>query len=68
MAADASAPSGRAGPLHRLAAALMALGADRLEPELVDETLGVVLKVEEDVRLVRGTTARGYLDEMVARG
>ncbi len=50
------------------AAALIALGADRLEPELVDETLGVVLKVEEDVRLVRGATARGYLDEMVARG
>ena len=50
------------------AAALMALGADRLEPELVDETLGVVLKVEEDVRLVRGATARGYLDELVARG
>ncbi len=46
------------------AAALMALGATSLEPEVVDDTLGVVLKVEEDVRMVRGSTARGYLDEV----
>ena len=45
------------------AAALMALGAGRLTPELVDETLGVVLKYEEDVRAIRGATARAYLDE-----
>ena len=45
------------------AAALMALGAARLTPELVDETLGVVLKYEEDVRAIRGATARAYLDE-----
>jgi MoxR-like ATPase len=50
------------------ASALMALGATRLEPELVDDTLGVVLKVEEDVRAVRGSTARGYLDEIAAHG
>jgi MoxR-like ATPase len=50
------------------AAALMALGADRLEPELVDRTLGVVLKVEEDVRSVRGTTARAHLDEVRTGG
>jgi MoxR-like ATPase len=50
------------------ASALMALGAERLEPELVDETLGVVLKVEEDVRSVRGSTARAYLDEVAASG
>ena len=46
------------------AAALMALGATSLDPEVVDDTLGVVLKVEEDVRMVRGSTARGYLDEV----
>jgi MoxR-like ATPase len=46
------------------AAALMALGATTLNPEVVDDTLGVVLKVEEDVRMVRGSTARGYLDEV----
>jgi MoxR-like ATPase len=50
------------------AAALMALGATELESAVVDDTLGVVLKVEEDVRSVRGGTARGYLDEVVARG
>jgi MoxR-like ATPase len=50
------------------ASALMALGATRLEPELVDDTLGVVLKVEEDVRAVRGSTGRGYLDEIAAHG
>ena len=50
------------------ASALMALGAARLEPELVDETLGVVLKMEEDVRAVRGATARGYLDEVAVGG
>jgi MoxR-like ATPase len=48
------------------AAALLALGAARLTPELVDETLGVVLKYEEDVRAIRGATARIFLEEAVA--
>jgi MoxR-like ATPase len=48
------------------AAALLALGAARLTPELVDETLGVVLKYEEDVRAIRGATARAFLEETVA--
>jgi MoxR-like ATPase len=48
------------------AAALMALGAGRLTPELVDDTLGVVLKYEEDVRAIRGSTVRAYLEEAVA--
>jgi MoxR-like ATPase len=48
------------------AAALLALGAGRLTPELVDETLGVVLKYEEDVRAIRGATARAYLEETAA--
>ena len=50
------------------AAALMALGAARLDGEVIDDTLGVVLKVEEDVRAVRGPTASAYLDEVQARG
>jgi len=50
------------------ASALMALGASELDGDLIDDTLGVVLKVEEDVRAVRGPTARTYLDEVVARG
>ncbi len=50
------------------ASALLALGATELRPELVDETLGVVLKYEEDVRHVRGDPGRRILDEVVAAG
>jgi MoxR-like ATPase len=50
------------------AAALLALGARELRPDLVDETLGVVLKYEEDVRRVRGATAGAYLQEVAAGG
>ena len=49
------------------AAALLSLGARELAPELVDETLGVVLKYEEDIRRVRGETARRYLAEAAPR-
>jgi MoxR-like ATPase len=48
------------------AAALMALGAAELSPEIVDETLGVVLKYEEDIRQVRGETVKTYLAEAAA--
>ena len=48
------------------ASALLALGATELRPELVDETLGVVLKYEEDVRHIRGEAGRRMLDEAVA--
>jgi MoxR-like ATPase len=48
------------------AAALLSLGARELSPELIDESLGVVLKYEEDVRQVRGDTARHYLAEVGA--
>jgi MoxR-like ATPase len=50
------------------AAALLSLGARELAPELIDETLGVVLKYEEDIRQVRGDVARRYLAESAARG
>src|SRR6266545_5249183 len=50
------------------AAALLSMGATALVPELVDETLGVVLKYEEDIRQVRGQTARRYLAEASAQG
>jgi len=49
------------------AAALLALGARELLPDLVDDTLGVLLKYEEDVRAVRGATGAAYLDELAAR-
>ena len=50
------------------AAALLSLGARELAPELVDETLGVVLKYEEDIRQVRGDATRRYLAEAGAAG
>ena len=40
------------------AAALMTLGAVQLDEEVVDSTLGVVLKYEEDVHRIRGAEAR----------
>jgi MoxR-like ATPase len=48
------------------AAALLALGAGRLTAEIVDDTLGVVLKYEEDVQAIRGATAAAYLEETAA--
>src|SRR3954452_24823847 len=48
------------------AAALLSLGARELAPELVDETLGVVLKYEEDIRQVRGDATKRYLAEAAA--
>jgi len=50
------------------AAALLALGARELAPALVDETLGVLLKYEEDVRRVRGATAAAYVEELAPAG
>ena len=49
------------------AAALLSLGATELSPDVVDETLGVVLKYEEDIRQVRGAVARQYLAEATAQ-
>ena len=48
------------------ASALLALGAAELAPAVVDDTLGVVLKYEEDVRHIRGEAGRRILDEVVA--
>ena len=50
------------------AAALMSLGARELSPELVDETLGVVLKYEEDIRQLRGEQTKRMVQEVAARG
>jgi MoxR-like ATPase len=48
------------------AAALLALGAPSLSPEVIDPTLGVLLKYEEDVRAIRGQRAAAYLAEVQA--
>ncbi len=46
------------------AAALVALDQKALSPEVVDETLGVLLKYQEDVAKVQGETARHILDRV----
>ncbi len=46
------------------AGALMALGAPELTADVVDETLGVVLKYEEDIRQIRGDQAARMLTEV----
>ena len=48
------------------ASALMALGAPEVTPEVVDPTLGVLLKYEEDVRQIRGDRAERILAESLA--
>ena len=48
------------------AAALTALGAQRLESGLVDDTLGVLLKYQEDVSAMKGGGARTLLAEIRA--
>jgi MoxR-like ATPase len=48
------------------AAALTALGARRLEAGQIEETLGVLLKYQEDVAAMRGGGARTMLEEMRA--
>jgi MoxR-like ATPase len=45
------------------AAALVALGAKRLQPEQVEQTLGVLLKYQEDLATMRPGGARALLDE-----
>jgi len=49
------------------AAALLSLGARELTPALIDDTLGVVLKYEEDIRQIRGDQAARMLTEVAAR-
>jgi MoxR-like ATPase len=48
------------------AAALLSLGAAELTPQVVDETLGVVLKYEEDIRHIRGARVKDLLAEATA--
>ncbi len=45
------------------AAALLTLGAAQLTPPIVDDTLGVLLKYEEDIRAVRGERVARYVAE-----
>ena len=49
-------------------AALVALEEERLAPERVDETLGILLKNQDDIRAVRGDPVRAMLDRARHRG
>ncbi len=50
------------------AAALVALNRERLDIETVDETLGLLLKNQEDIQSVRGERLQGILNRALARG
>jgi MoxR-like ATPase len=50
------------------AAALVTLNQDQLRPDVVDETLGILLKYREDVDQVRGARAGELLARASARG
>jgi MoxR-like ATPase len=49
-------------------AALIALDRDELDPGTIDETLGVLLKNQEDIQAVRGERVQAMLSRALARG
>jgi MoxR-like ATPase len=49
-------------------AALVALDQEVLEPSVVDDTLGVILKYRDDISLVKGNGSRNILDAMPKDG
>jgi MoxR-like ATPase len=50
------------------AAALVALDRDELDAETIDETLGILLKNQEDIQAVRGERVQTMLNRALARG
>lgn len=48
--------------------ALMALNMRALEPEVIDDTLGIMLKYQDDIEAVRGEPARALLERSRNRG
>ena len=50
------------------AAALMALDRDELDAGTIDETLGLLLKNQEDIQAVRGERIQAMLNRALARG
>lgn len=44
--------------------ALLALDTHALDPEMVDQTLGVLLKYQDDIQKIRGDESRAILDEV----
>ena len=50
------------------ATALMALNQTALEPQVIEDTLGIMLKYEEDIALIRGEPIRSLLERSQHRG
>ena len=48
--------------------ALLALNQKELDPQVIDETLGIILKYQDDIELVRGEPVRAMLDRARNRG
>ncbi len=48
--------------------ALLALNQTQLEPEVIDDTLGLMLKYQDDIDLVRGEPVRAMLERSHNRG
>ena len=46
----------------------MALNMRELEPEVIDDTLGIMLKYQDDIEAVRGEPARALLERSRNRG
>ena len=49
-------------------AALVALNQQELEPAVIDETLGIMLKYQEDIKSVRGEPVKAMLNRATYRG
>jgi MoxR-like ATPase len=49
-------------------AALMALNQSELDPQVIDDTMGIILKYQDDIELVRGEPVRAMLERSRNRG
>ncbi|MEK7878803.1 MAG: MoxR family ATPase [candidate division NC10 bacterium] len=49
-------------------AALLALNQTELDPQVIDDTLGIVLKYQDDIEMVRGEPVRAMLERSRNRG
>ena len=49
-------------------AALVALNQKELDPQVIDDTMGIMLKYQDDIELVRGEPVRTMLERSANRG
>ena len=49
-------------------AALLALNQTELDPQVIDDTLGIILKYQDDIELVRGEPVRAMLERSKNQG